>query len=114
MDIWYKDNLLKTNSHKLVNILIYCIMIFKVLNDNFISRRRKKQYIVVLCFRQFKSMITKCKSWARPGFAPGTSRTLSENHTSRPTSRTFFLLNVTITKLLNIVLSKALLSNELK
>ena len=25
--------------------------------------------------------------WARPGFAPGTTRTLSEYHTPRPTSR---------------------------
>ena len=32
-------------------------------------------------------------SWARPGFDPGTSGTLSENHTPRPTSldkRLFF------------------------
>ncbi len=33
------------------------------------------------------SRIDRKTAWARPGFEPGTSRTLSENHTPRPTSQ---------------------------
>ena len=40
----------------------------------------------------------KPKARARPGFEPGTSRTLSENHTPRPTSQsvTYFALSIPI------------------
>ena len=35
----------------------------------------------------YEFCVMSLKKWARPGFEPGTSRTLSENHTPRPTSQ---------------------------
>ncbi|KAK9882326.1 hypothetical protein WA026_020446, partial [Henosepilachna vigintioctopunctata] len=35
----------------------------------------------------FLELMSGEKVWARPGFEPGTSRTLSGNHTPRPTSQ---------------------------
>ena len=47
----------------------------------------------------------KKKSRARPGFEPGTSRTLSESHTPRPTSQMDYLLRYSVS-IYRIVKSK--------
>ena len=43
--------------------------------------------LCVKCVSSVSTVNCVTKTWARPGFEPGTSRTLSENHTPRPTSQ---------------------------
>ncbi len=43
--------------------------------------------LCVNCVSSVRAVNCVTKIWARPGFEPGTSRTLSENHTPRPTSQ---------------------------
>ena len=43
--------------------------------------------LVLSCGLQVLWLVQTKTCWARPGFEPGTSRTLSENHPPRPTSR---------------------------
>ena len=52
-----------------------------------ITQRSVDRNYALLAFFFVSNTIWQKKRRARPGFEPGTSRTLSENHTPRPTSR---------------------------
>ena len=54
----------------------------------FKTRSYKKNCIFIASSRQRKNV--EKNRWARPGFEPGTTRTLSEYHTPRPTSQRYF------------------------
>ena len=60
--------------------------IFELLSDGLDAARPVDQKMSPGIFS--KNVFEDNKNWSRPGFEPGTSRTLSGNHTPRPTRHT--------------------------
>ena len=53
----------------------------------YICEHLHEKSMVIMSFSEWH------KFWARPGFEPGTSRTLSENHAPRPTNHSCLCLS---------------------
>lgn len=85
----------ETGEARVANLWIFFIHVKKVFYNSVLPihfgyNLHKPTYAIV--DKQHIAAITRNKSWAKPGFEPGTSRTRSENHTPRPLGQTPFPL----------------------